>query len=56
MVVIINKETDKKQIEYALKQIEKSRKKKKLIDFFGKLKGHFDDGLEYQRKFRDEWD
>ena len=49
MVAIINKETDKKQIE-------KSRKKKKLTDFFGKLKGHFGDGLEYQCKLRDEWD
>ena len=47
MVVIINKETDKKQIE-------KSGKEKKLTDFFGKLKDHFGDRLEYQRKLRDE--
>ena len=56
MVIIINKGTDKRQIELALKQLEKSRQKMKLIDFFGKLKGLFDDGLEYQRKLRDEWD
>ena len=55
MVIIINKETDKKQIEYALKQIGKSRTKKKLTDFFGKLEGFFGDGLEYQHKSRDEW-
>ena len=34
----------------------KKAEEKKLTDFFGKLKGHFGDGLEYQRKLRDEWD
>ncbi len=56
MVIVINKGADKKEIDKALKKIGKQSKKPKLTDFFGKLKNSFGDGLEYQKKIRNEWD
>jgi hypothetical protein len=56
MVITIDKNADKTQIDAALKKLEKNKKKIKLADFFGKLKGHFGDGAEYQKKMRNEWD
>ena len=54
MVITINKNTKAEEIDAALKQLQKS-KKKGLSSFYGKLKGAFGDGLEYQKKIRDEW-
>lgn len=54
MLITIHKGADKKEIETALKPLEK--KKPRLIDYYGKLKGVFGNGLEYQKKVRDEWD
>ena len=56
MVIVINKEADKEEIKAALKKIGKNKNKPKLVDFFGKLKGAFGDGLDYQKKLRNEWD
>jgi hypothetical protein len=41
----------------ALDKLASHRKKrsKKLSDFYGKLKGTYGNGLEYQKKMRDEW-
>lgn len=55
MVIIINKNTNAEELDEALKKLQKS-KKKNLSSFYGKLKGAFGDGMEYQKKLRDEWD
>jgi len=55
MVIKINKDTKAEELDEALKKLQKS-KKKDLSSFYGKLKGVFGDGLEYQKKIRDEWD
>ncbi|BAU52907.1 hypothetical protein [Mucilaginibacter gotjawali] len=54
MVITTNKDTKPEELDEALKKMQKS-KKKKLSSFYGKLKGVFGDGLEYQKKLRDEW-
>ncbi|MGZ3872521.1 MAG: hypothetical protein ACXVJD_06365 [Mucilaginibacter sp.] len=54
MVIIINKNTKAEEITEELKKLPKSRKKN-LKSFFGKLKGAYGDGMEYQKKIRDEW-
>ena len=56
MVVVINKKTEKKEVKAALKKIVENSEKPKLADFFGKLKGVYGDGLNYQKKLRNEWD
>lgn len=57
MVVIIDKNTPPKDIEKALKKLNKSTlEKPRLADFYGKLKGAFGDGLAYQKNIRNEWD
>jgi hypothetical protein len=57
MVVIINKDATKEDVEKALKKMDKAIKKKpRLADFAGKLKGFFGDGLAYQKSIRNEWD
>lgn len=56
MVITINKDTNSKEIDKALKKLQDSKKKQNLSSFYGKLKGVFGDGLEYQKKVRDEWD
>jgi len=55
MVITINKDTKPEEIDKELKKLPKS-KKKSLSSFYGKLKGVFGDGLEYQKKIRNEWD
>jgi hypothetical protein len=54
MVITINKDTKSEELNEALKKLQKS-KKKNLSSFYGKLKGAFGDGMEYQKKLRDEW-
>jgi hypothetical protein len=56
MVITINKNTNSKEIDEALKKLQSSKKKKGLRSFYGKLKGAFGDAMEYQKKVRDEWD
>lgn len=56
MVIVISKKSGKKQIADALKQLQKNKNNIALADFYGKLKGQFGDGINYQRKIRDEWD
>ncbi|MBD0286446.1 MAG: hypothetical protein ICV79_13620 [Flavisolibacter sp.] len=49
-----SKEAAKKMLEaFSKKQQQKS---KSLRDYFGALPGAFGDGLQYQRKLRDEWE
>ncbi|MFI5161629.1 MAG: hypothetical protein ACHQHN_10155 [Sphingobacteriales bacterium] len=56
MVIVVDKNTDKKEIEAALKKVKRDTAKPALADFKGKLKDTFGDALEYQKKLRDEWD
>jgi len=56
MVITIKKDAKAKEIEAAVKSLEKSQKGKKLTSFYGKLKGVYGDALEYQKKVRNEWD
>ena len=57
MVVTINKNSKKEEIAEALKKLQQSTDKKPaLIDFFGKLKGAYGDGVKYQQEIRNEWD
>jgi hypothetical protein len=51
MINTINKETKPQEIAEALRKLQKS-KKKGPISFYGKLKGIFGDGLEYQKRIR----
>jgi hypothetical protein len=55
MIITIKKGEGKKEIAAAIKRLEKNTNKPALIDFFGKLKGKFGDGLSYQKAVRDEW-
>ncbi|WP_259068176.1 hypothetical protein HDF24_08215 [Mucilaginibacter sp. X4EP1] len=55
MVITVNKDTQSEEIEKALKKMQKS-KKKTLLSFYGKLKGTFGDGMDYQKTIRNEWD
>ncbi len=53
MVVTIKKGEGKKEIEAAIKRLNKNRPSKpSLVDFYGKLKGKFGDGLKYQKELR----
>ncbi len=56
MVIVIKKDADQDEIKVALKKIKTNSKKPKLMDFYGKMKGKFGDGLTYQKKLRDEWE
>jgi len=56
MVIYIKKGDSQKDIESALKRLKNKKRKPKLAEFYGKLPGVFGDGLEYQKKIRDEWD
>lgn len=56
MVVIINKDANQEEIKNALNKIKANPEKLNLIDFYGKMKGKFGDGLSYQKKLRNEWD
>ncbi len=55
MVITINKDTKPDEIDAGLKKLSKSRKSGGMAKYYGKLKGAFGDGLEYQKKIRDEW-
>lgn len=50
MVITINKDTKAEEIAEQLKKLKKSGKKTSLVDYYGKLKGAFGDGMEYQKK------
>ena len=54
MTIVIKKGQGLPEIEVAKKRIQK--KQPSLANFYGKLKGTFGDGLDYQKKVRNEWD
>ncbi|MDB5086800.1 MAG: hypothetical protein JWR09_794 [Mucilaginibacter sp.] len=51
MIITITKDTTKKEIAELLKKLPASNKKS-LRSFYGKLKGAFGDGMQYQEKMR----
>ncbi len=58
MVIKIDKTTTKENLKNSLERIRKNRIKRKkpnLSEFFGILPD-VGDGLEFQKKVRDEWD
>jgi hypothetical protein len=58
VIVKISKNSSRDDTRLALQRLLKksaNRKKKSLKDFFGKLPNAFGDGLEYQKKVRNEW-
>ncbi len=57
VVIKISKKSKPEETRKALDKLANTRKKGsiKLSDFYGKMKGVYGDGLEYQKKIRDEW-
>lgn len=57
LVVIISKNNSVEETQKALAALSSKsvKKAKSLKDYFGKLPGAFGDGLEYQKKARNEW-
>jgi len=58
VIVKISKNNSPQDTKTALEKLAKKtekRKTKTLKDYFGKLPGAFGDGLEYQKKVRNEW-
>ena len=56
MIITIKKGSNREEVLEAVSKISKGENKKGLLDFFGALKNSFGDGLEYQKKIRNEWD
>lgn len=56
MVIVIKRNANQGEIKAALKKIKAKAEKPKLMDFYGKMKGKFGDGLTYQKELRNEWD
>jgi hypothetical protein len=52
MIIIVDRNTNFPEVEEALKKLQDSKKKKKLRDFYGKLKGAYGDGMDYQKEVR----
>jgi hypothetical protein len=57
VIIKITKKSKPEETRKALDNLACERKKrsKKLSDFYGKMKGTYGDGLEYQKKIRDKW-
>jgi hypothetical protein len=56
MTIHINSNSSPNDLEKELKKLSESKKNSNsLAQFAGKLKGVFGDGLDYQKKLRNEW-
>lgn len=56
MTIHLDKNSNPEEIKKQLDSLANAQNKKKsLAEFSGKLKGVFGDGLEYQKKIRNEW-
>lgn len=57
MIVKISAKNSSNQTKRALAKLFKSRSKnkRKLSDFYGKMPGTYGNGLDYQKKIRNEW-
>lgn len=54
MTIEIKAPVTKEKVQKAIDQLSKDAPKKTLKEHFGKLKRNID-GLDYQKKMRDEW-
>jgi hypothetical protein len=54
-VLKISSKNKPEEIRKAIRKLAPKKKKKKLIDFLGKLPGAYGEGLAYQKKVRNEW-
>jgi hypothetical protein len=57
IVLKISSKNNPEEVRKALDKFRKSRSKgkKKLSDFYGKMPNVYGDGLAYQKKIRNEW-
>jgi hypothetical protein len=58
VIVRISKHSKAEETRKALDMLNKKngrKKSKSLADFYGKLQGAYGDGLNYQKKLRNEW-
>lgn len=56
VIIRISKANKAKETKKVLSDLtKKNRKTKTVADFYGKLPGAFGDGLEYQKRMRNEW-
>jgi len=57
IVIKISKTSKPEETRKALDKLANQRKKraKTLSRFYGKMKGIYGNGLDYQKKIRDEW-
>ena len=57
VIIRISRKSKPEENRKALDKLANKRKKKtkKLSAFYGKMKGLYGNGLEYQKKLRDEW-
>ena len=53
MVITINKDTKPEEITRELEKLKKPQNNQGLAEYYGKLKGAFGDGMEYQKKLRE---
>jgi hypothetical protein len=57
VVIKISKKSKPEDTRNALNKLASKRAKghKTLAEFYGKMKGAYGNGLDYQKKMRDEW-
>ncbi len=57
MIINLSRNSTSKEAAEALKKlVKKNTRQKTLKVYFGKLPGIFGDGLEFQKKARNEWE
>lgn len=58
MVIRITRKSKPEETRIALDKLVNQRRKKKskkLSEFYGKMKGVYGNGLQYQKRMRNEW-
>ena len=56
MTIHLDKGSNPEEIKKQLENLANAQNRKKsMSEFSGKLKGVYGDGLEYQKKIRNEW-
>jgi len=54
-IVRISAKSKKEDTQKALRKLAAKKNKVQLADFYGKLPDTYEDGLDYQKKVRNEW-
>jgi hypothetical protein len=57
IIIKISSKKRPEEIQKALQKLSevRGRKKKKLVDFYGKIANLYGNGLDYQKKVRNDW-